>query len=170
MVGDIDPGVVRKFTNMKVFIQNEAGSFLKNYHNEKTLQWRRATRVSRAYPLPYGFILNTTADDGLNLDCFVLTKTPLTTGQIVECDPVGLIEQMEDGKEDHNVLAVIRGEEELLDVVTRQVLIEFISHVFDHIPGKMIQAGDFRGKEAALDYVFQHQDSTKVPAKVAPPG
>ncbi len=100
---------------MKVFIQNEAGSFVKNYHDEKTLEYKRAARVSRAYPFPYGFILNTTADDGLNVDCFVLTRTALRTGQIVECDPVGLMEQMEDGKEDHNVLAVIRGEDKPLD-------------------------------------------------------
>jgi inorganic pyrophosphatase len=57
---------------MKVFIQKEAGSFTKNFHDEKTLTFVRTTRVSRAYPLPYGFILNTTGDDGLNVDCFVL--------------------------------------------------------------------------------------------------
>jgi inorganic pyrophosphatase len=54
---------------MKVFIQNEAGSFIKHAHDEKTLEPRGATRVSRAYPFPYGFILGTTADDGLNVDC-----------------------------------------------------------------------------------------------------
>jgi inorganic pyrophosphatase len=70
---------------MKVFIQNEADSFVKNFHDEKTLGFMGAARVSRAYPLPYGFILNTTGDDGLNVDCFVLTKSSLRTGQIVEC-------------------------------------------------------------------------------------
>jgi inorganic pyrophosphatase len=74
---------------MKVFIQNEAGSFVKNFHDEKGLKFTGTARVSRAYPLPYGFILNTTADDGLNVDCFVLTKTSLHTGQIVDCDPDG---------------------------------------------------------------------------------
>src|SRR5271154_4930788 len=144
---------------MRVFIQNEAGSHIKNFHNEKTLKFTGTAQVSRAYPLPYGFILNTTADDGLNVDCFVLTKTSLHTGQIVECDPVGLMEQIEDGKEDHNVLAVIRGEEARLDSETEQALAEFVSHVFDHVAGKEVQAGGFRSRESAIDYVTQHQDS-----------
>lgn len=144
---------------MKVFIQNEAGSFVKNYHDEKTLEYKRAARVSRAYPFPYGFILNTTADDGLNVDCFVLTRTALRTGQIVECDPVGLMEQMEDGKEDHNVLAVIRGEDKPLDRRIKEVLVEFVSHVFDHVAGKKISAGVFRSRECAVDYITRLEDS-----------
>ena len=38
--------------NLKVFIQNEAGSDRKNRHNEKTLEFLRSERVSRAYPFP----------------------------------------------------------------------------------------------------------------------
>jgi inorganic pyrophosphatase len=144
--------------DMTVFIQNEAGSFVKNFHDEKTLTFRGTARVSRAYPLPYGFILNTTGDDGLNVDCFVLTKTPLHTGQIVECDPVGLMEQIEDGKKDHNVLAVIRGEEERLDSKTKQELTEFVRHAFDHVAGKTVLVGNFRGRESAFDYIRQHKD------------
>lgn len=144
---------------MKVFVQNEAGSFVKNYYDEKALQFERAVRVSRAYPFPYGFILNTTADDGLNVDCFVLTKTAVHTGQIVDCDPVGLMEQIEDGKEDHNVLAVIRGEEEHLDSKTKQMLIEFVSHAFDHVSGKTVQTGEFRNRQFAIDYVTRHADA-----------
>ncbi len=149
---------VLEVPRMKVFIQNEAGSFDKNFHDEKTLTFTGTARVSRAYPLPYGFILNTTGDDGLNVDCFVLTKTFLHTGQIVECDPVGLMEQIEDGKEDHNVLAVLRDEEERLDGKTRQELVEFVSHVFDHVAGKTVLAGNFRGRESAIDYIRQHED------------
>jgi inorganic pyrophosphatase len=150
---------------MKVFIQNEAGSFDKNFYDEKTLTFTGTARVSRAYPLPYGFVLNTTGDDGLNVDCFVLTKTPLRTGQIVECDPVGLMEQIEDGKEDHNVLAVLRGVEGRLDSKTKQKLIEFVCHVFDHIAGKTIRAGDFRGRESAIDYIRQHKDPGRTVAR-----
>lgn len=144
---------------MKVFIQNEAGSFVKNSHDEKTLKFTGRARVSRAYPLPYGFILNTTGKDGLNVDCFVLTKASLNTGQIVDCDPVDLMEQIEDGTEDHNVLAVIRGEEVQLDGKTKQELSEFVSHVFDHLAGKTVLAGNFRGRESAIDYVSRHEDS-----------
>jgi inorganic pyrophosphatase len=158
---------VLEIAHLKVFIQNEADSFVKNIHDEKTLRFRRAVSVSRAYPLPYGFILDTTGDDGLNVDCFVLTKTSLRTGQIVECDPVDLMEQIEDGKADHNVIAVIQGEEEGLDSGTKKELIEFVSHVFDHIAGKRILVGDFRGKESAIDYIKQHEGRGRTAAEVS---
>jgi inorganic pyrophosphatase len=143
---------------VKVFIQNEAGSVVKSMHNEKTLELTGIARVSCAYPFPYGFILDTTADDGLNVDCFVLTKRPLRSGQVVDCDPIGLMEQIEDGKEDHNVLAVIRGEEERLNDRAKQILIEFVRHVFDHVAGKTIQAGAFRDRLAAVEHVSRHKD------------
>jgi inorganic pyrophosphatase len=86
---------------IKVFIQNEAGSNRKNYHNEKTLEYRETRLVSCPYPYPYGFILGTDAKDGCNLDVFVITQRRLTTGQILECEVIGLMEQFEDGVEDH---------------------------------------------------------------------
>jgi len=66
---------------MRVFIENEAGSFVKHYHNEKTLEPGGESRVSRAYPFPYGFVLNTSAADGDNVDCFVLTTERCAQGR-----------------------------------------------------------------------------------------
>ncbi len=153
---------------MKVFIQNEADSCVRNFHDEKTRTFLGAARVWRPYPLPYGFILNTTGDDGLNVDC--LSNGSLSTGQIVECDPLDLMEQIEDGKADHNVIAVIQGEGEGLDSLTKQKLIEFVSHVFDQFAGKRIQVGDFRGKEAAIDYIKQHEEHGRTAAGVSQHG
>jgi len=107
---------------VKVFVQNEAGSFVKRMHNEKTLEPRGSSNVSSPYPFPYGFILHTSADDGLNVDCYVLTSQPLRTGQIVNCEPIALMEQFEDCKEDHNVLAVIPGEQRILGEETKPIL------------------------------------------------
>jgi inorganic pyrophosphatase len=143
---------------MKVFIQNEAGSFVKHSHDEKTLILLADQQVSCAYPFPYGFILNTTAEDGDNVDCFVLTRENLRTGQIVECEPIGLMEQIEDGEIDHNVLAALHGEAVTLDSKTKQSLTEFVSHVFDHIPGKKIQVGEFRSIEDAIRHIKRYQD------------
>lgn len=144
---------------MKVFIQNEAGSFMKHYHNEKTLELLGATQVSRAYPFPYGFVLGTAADDGLSVDCFLLTKRHLKPGQIVECGPVGLMEQFEDGKEDHNVLAVLRDEAYPICDQTKITLTDFVIHVFDHVPGKSITVGEFRDRQAAEEFILRHRDA-----------
>ena len=61
---------------IEVFVQNEAGSNLKSYHNEKTLEFQFARTVSHAYPYPYGFIIGTDASDGCNVDHNVLAKLP----------------------------------------------------------------------------------------------
>jgi inorganic pyrophosphatase len=143
---------------MRVFIQSEAGSCIKHSHNEKSLDLLGTSPVSRAYPFAYGFVLNTTADDGDNVDCFVLTNTPLRTGDIIMCEPIALMEQIEDDVADHNVLATIPGENIDFDEGSELALTHFVSHVFDHIPGKSIRAGTFLGKEAALRYLADHRD------------
>ncbi len=118
---------------MKVFVQNEAGSNLKNYHDEKTLQWKRRVEVSRAYPYPYGFVIGTTGADGCNVDCFILTPDPIRTGESVECEVIGLMEQVEDGEVDHNVLAVPRGQVFSVNLAVRSQLTDFVSNVFEHV-------------------------------------
>jgi len=55
---------------MKVFIENEAGSNKKNIFDEKSLDFEKQVEVSQSYPYPYGFVLNTTAEDGDSVDCF----------------------------------------------------------------------------------------------------
>ena|SRR5215813_4787507 len=144
---------------MRVFIENEAGSFVKHYHNEKTLEPEGESRVSRAYPFPYGFVLNTSAADGDNVDCFVLTTRALRTGQIVDCDPLGLMEQIEDGEEDHKILAGMPGDATEINDDTRRILREFVSHVFDHIPDKVITVGAFGGPEEAIRHVEQNKSA-----------
>ncbi len=67
---------------MKVFVESEAGSNQKKLYDEKTLAYKRTMSVSRAYPYPYGFILDTTNVDGDNLDCFIITDTRLESGKM----------------------------------------------------------------------------------------
>ena len=95
----------------KVFVQNEAGSTTKHRHFDKTQELVGTEEVSHPYPYAYGFIVGTTSGDGDNLDCYVLTDRQLTTGDVIDCEPIALLEQHEDGDEDHNVLATPVGEE-----------------------------------------------------------
>ena len=134
---------------IKVFIQNEAGSDQKHLHDEKTLEYKHTVTVSRPFPFPYGFILDTTSEDGDNLDCFVITDSPLKTGMLVECEPIALLEQIEDGEEDHNVLAALPGEAPAIDSAMMDIFREFTSHVFDHVPDKEIAMGRLLPREAA---------------------
>jgi inorganic pyrophosphatase len=143
---------------VRVFIENEAGSTVKHLHNEKTLELKGTMQVSRPYPFPYGFVLNTTAHDSDNADCFILTNTRLSTGEIVECDPLALMEQIEDGEIDHKILALLKDDQEPLREIPAKKLREFVRHVFDHLPDKVITVGEFRDRETALSYLHDCQD------------
>ncbi len=153
---------------MRVFIENEANSNKKNIYNEKTLEYKKTVIVSRKYPYPYGFILDTTSGDGDNLDVFVITNKKLKRGQIVECDPVGLMEQIEkscdksknDTEEiDHNILAVLIGEEQ--NIISKEVkdcLTDFAFHVFNHICKNKNRIGNFLDKKEAIRHIEQCKD------------
>jgi inorganic pyrophosphatase len=138
---------------MKVFIENEAGSDQKNIYNEKTLEYQKTYTVSRAYPYPYGFIPETTSGDGDNLDCFVITERKLKSGVTIECEIVGLMEQIEDGKDDHKILARLPGEHAVVDDNMQGILQEFVTHVFDHLPGKVVKVGRFLGPDEAAKHL-----------------
>lgn len=140
---------------IRVFIENEAGSNRKNIFNEQTLEHKKTVEVSRAYPFPYGFVLNTKSGDGDNLDCFVLTSRPLKTGEIVEVEPIGMFEQTEDGKNDPKILAVMPGEVVTVDKDVQTRMSDFVQHVFDHLPGKTVQVGKFLGKDEAAELISE---------------
>jgi inorganic pyrophosphatase len=124
---------------IRVFVQNEAGSSRKNHHDEKTLTFRYRRPVSHAYPFPYGFIIGTDADDGCNVDCFVITDRVLKSGQIVECEPIGLMEQVEDGIADHNVLARLVGEHAKVTEAVETALTEHVVECFRDVEGKQVR-------------------------------
>ncbi len=144
---------------MKVFIENEAGSSQKNIFNEKTLEYKKTYEVSASYPFPYGFVIDTTSGDGGNLDCFVLTNKPLKSRDIVDVEPIGMFKQVEDGKEDHKVLAVPNDEDWTIDKETENVLRKFVEKVFSHLPNKTISVGRFLGKEDALALIERSKNS-----------
>jgi inorganic pyrophosphatase len=144
--------------NVRIFIQNEAGSNLKHYHDEKTLEWKRVATVSARYPFPYGFVVGTTAADGGNADCFVITEEPLRTGQLVDGRVAGLMEQIEDGEEDHNVLAILPGSARGIAPEDEERLTAFVRALFAHAGGKRVEVGRFLGAGAAEAYITARLD------------
>lgn len=145
---------------IKVFIENEAGSRIKNIFNEKTLTYLRSETVSAPYPFPYGFILNTTAGDGDNIDCFVVTKQPIKSGSTVDCHVIDLLEQVEDDEIDHKII-VVPANEMSSNTVSNEVELairSFVLNVFSHIPGKKIAIGELLGPEAARQFIADCTD------------
>ena len=138
---------------MKVLIENEAGSLIKHLYDERTFKLMSTRKLQRAYPFPYGFIIGTESGDGMCLDCFLLTRDSITSGEIMEAEPIGMFEQIEDGKEDHNILAVPVGQRFELTVEIQDVLRDFVMNVFADVPGKSMTVGRFLGREEALSLI-----------------
>ena len=138
---------------IQVFIQVEAGSCDKNLYNEKTLEYKETRQVSRPYPYPYGFILNTGAADGDNIDCYLIANENLKPGTIVECEPIGLLEQDEGGEIDHKVLAALPGRYVELNQRLLKELQDFIYAIFAHFPDMKVRVGPILPREAALHYI-----------------
>jgi len=144
---------------IKICIQVDAGSFEKNLYNEKTLEYKETRQVFRPYPYPYGFILGTTAAEGDNVDCYIITHDSLKPGTIVECEPIGLLEQDEDGEVDHKVLAVLPGQDVEAGEELQQELREFIRAVFDQYPDRVVRIGHILPREAALAHIQACRDA-----------
>jgi inorganic pyrophosphatase len=117
------------------------------------LEYSRSHQVSAKYPFPYGFLLDTKSGDGDHLDCFVLTKQLLKSRDIVEVEPIGMFEEIEDGAEDHKILTVFPGETFEIGENVQQTFRDFSAKVFSHLPGKKKVVGRFLGKEDALHLI-----------------
>ncbi|MFP4564720.1 MAG: inorganic diphosphatase, partial [Spirochaetia bacterium] len=92
---------------IQVFIEAEAGSPDKNVYDEHTFEHLGVKRACREFPYPYGFIPGTVTDDGEAVDCYIITRTPLTAGTLVDCEPAGLLELFEGDETDHKAIAVL---------------------------------------------------------------
>ena len=144
---------------IKVLIQVEAGSHEKSLYNEKTLEYKETRRVSRPYPYPYGFIVGTSAEDGDAVDCYLITEDGLRAGTIVECEPIGLLEQNEDEEIDHKVLAAMHGQNVEVGDELLKDLQDFIHAVFADFPEVHVHVGRILPRESARDYIQKFRDA-----------
>jgi inorganic pyrophosphatase len=136
---------------IRMLIQVAAGSCNRNIYNERTLEYLETRRGSQPYPYPYGFIIGTSAEDGACVDCYLITSDRLMSGAIVECEPLGLLLQDEDGEIDHKVLAGIPGQDVVLGQGLLQELQAFIYAIFDECP--KVRVGPILPREAALNHL-----------------
>lgn len=138
---------------MRVLIENEAGSRRKNTYDEATLRHVSAAEVSAAYPFAYGFVIGTKAGDGDAADCFVISARKLLSGEQIDCTPLALLEQIEDGETDHKLIAVPKGEIIAIDDSVVSAIRHFAANVFKHVPGKKMEIGRLLDADAACTYL-----------------
>ena len=143
---------------IKVLIEVEAGSRDKKLYDELTLEYKETRQVSRPYPYSYGFILGTRGADGDSVDCYLITNDSPKSGAIFECQPIGLLEQDEDGEIDHKVLAALSGQNIEMDQKLHKELQDFIYAVFAEFREVHVHVGRILPREAALDYIQKFRE------------
>ena len=104
---DIDPSLISP-TDFIAVIEIEKGS-KKKYELEKDtglLILDRILYTSTHYPMNYGFIPRTYADDGDPLDVLVFCSEPIDPLVMVRCYPIGVMTMIDNGEGDEKIIAI----------------------------------------------------------------
>ena len=134
---------------IEVFLEAAAGSRVKGRYDERSLERVGERRLLLPYPCAYGFVLGTSGPDGEALDCFVLGAGDAAEGARVACEPFTLLEFVEDGEEDHKLVALAPGAREPEPEALRLTLAAFMTVVFAAWPEVVVRVGRLLPREAA---------------------
>jgi len=130
------------------------------------------------YPCNYGYIPHTIADDGDPVDVLVVTPLAVTTGAVIRCRPIGVLQMDDEAGGDAKLLAVpidkilpIYRHWQKPDDLQPERLLQ-IQHFFEHYkdlePGKWVKVKGWAGPEEAkrevLDGLARYQAAEVKPA------
>jgi inorganic pyrophosphatase len=147
---------------VNVYIEIEKGSNFKYEFNKQTnqLELDRILSEPHVYPYAYGFIPNTLAEDGDELDILVITesKTPIKNDTYMDVCIVGALLMEDEHGNDHKILAIPKLEYETGNI---QSLYDISSDILESIqtffanykknePDKWSIVKGFVGKPAAI--------------------
>ena len=114
-----------------------------------------------AYPLDYGFIDHTLADDGDPLDALVITREPVFPGVIVKARPLGVFKMTDEAGGDDKLLCVLDDVrfdhyQDISDVsdFLKDEIEHFFVHYKDLEPNKEV-SGSGWGNKAEAEKILQ---------------
>ena len=95
------PFVKKVSTHVYAVIETPQGSRNKYDFKPKMNMYElcKVLPAGTAFPLNFGFIPRTLAEDGDPLDVLVITDVPASTGCVIECRVIGVIEAIQTEKE-----------------------------------------------------------------------
>lgn len=149
-------------SSINVYIEIEKGSNFKYEFNKQTnqLELDRILSEPHVYPYAYGFIPNTLAEDGDELDVLVVTEnaTPIKNDSYIDVYIVGALLMEDEHGNDHKILAVPHSEYEtgniqsLYDMSseTLESIQTFFANYKKNEPDKWSIVSGFVGKPAAI--------------------
>ncbi len=111
------------------------------------------------YPCNYGYVPCTLSEDGDPVDVLVITPSPLLSGSVIRCRPIGVLEMTDEHGPDAKILAVpvdkicslYKGVRTFEDIPAQ--FLATIRHFFEHYKdledGKWVKVVGWSGPDAA---------------------
>lgn len=160
---DVTPGVNLPGEFMAL-IEIPAGSKVK-YELDKATGLLKVDRVLYSavhYPVNYGFIPQTYAEDDDPLDVLVLCQEPVAPLTLVRSRAIGLMTMLDSGRRDHKILSVAvhdpeyNGFQEANQLpLHRLTMVRRFFQDYKTLEGKAVEVDDFLPAEAAHPVINQ---------------
>jgi len=147
---------------LQVLVETPMGSRNKYELDKDTgnIRFDRMLFSSVHYPVDYGFIPETLAEDGDPLDALVLMTEPTFPGCMIEIRPIGMLKMSDEKGKDYKVLGVpvtdprwnhMRSLEDIPDHYQREI--EHFFAVYKALERKHVEVEGWGDVESALAYV-----------------
>ncbi|MBN1783858.1 MAG: inorganic diphosphatase [Alphaproteobacteria bacterium] len=153
--------------DINVIIDVPAGSSIK-YEFDKDLGAvivDRFLHTPMNYPLNYGFIPHTLAEDGDPLDILVVSRAPVVPGSVIRCRPIGVLNTSDEAGQDPKILCVPHSKvDRTYDAIESytqlpELLLEQITHFFERYKdlerGKWVKVEGWGDIEQARKYIIE---------------
>lgn len=163
LLHDIPAGDPAKLVN--VVIEIPVGSRIK-YEYDKDLQIIKADRflyTAFTYPFNYGFIPGTWSEDEDPLDIVVVSSETVSTGTLIECRIIGMLETEDEEGKDAKLIAVPKAKVDPVFAKVETVsdlpesMVNKIKHFYETYksiePGKWVKVSGWSDKETAVKTV-----------------
>lgn len=122
------------------------------------IKLNRVLYSKMTYPAEYGFIENTSAEDGDPLDILVLATTQTFPGCIVDARVVGYLDMYDSGEHDEKIIAVVDADprfedineiSDIKDLQLKEIKL-FFRNYKELQPGHHVEVLDYYPREDAL--------------------
>jgi inorganic pyrophosphatase len=165
----LPPPFVPNTDHIHAVIETPKGSRSKYAFDPDTgfFKLKKILPAGTAFPLDFGFIPGTKADDGDPVDVLILTEQNLEQGCLLECRIIGVIqaEQQDKGKEPERndrivAIPLVSHDYELIQKLEDmgQARLDDIIHFFDYyraMSGGMFKAVGKKDAKTAIDWIKQ---------------
>ena len=135
-----------------IYIEIEKGSNIKYEFNKQTqnLEVDRILSGNYVYPHAYGFIPNTLAADGDDLDALIIHSGTLDRGLIYEANIVDALRMEDEKGMDEKVICTLYGSSMEIHPVTLAEIEAFFTNYKKDTPGKWSRTYGYMGRDAAV--------------------